>query len=169
MLPGLDDLEAKTQAATRAADPTACLQADHDWLRAALEVYRPLARSDESLDEVQAAVLALKPRLELHILREEEAYFPALEEFMREAGQGSMFDMYGEHDMINIRLEQLLRALDTRSAVGGAYSEFARALSIHFENEEDLIFEEAPSHLTEEASRTVLDQFEALAARSSER
>jgi len=162
MLPGLETLEAKTRAATAAGDPTAVLLADHEWLRDVLEEYRPLARRGERLDEVQAAVQELKPRLELHIRREEEAYFPAIEEFMQETGQGSTFDMYGEHDAIKIRLEQLLRALDTGMDVGGSYAAFARSLLVHFENEEELIFAEAPAHLSEEACRQVLGLFEAL-------
>jgi hemerythrin-like domain-containing protein len=162
MLPGLDLLEAKTRAATQAEDPTAVLLADHDWLRDLLDEYRQLARRGERLAEVREAMLELQPRLELHIRREEEAYFPAVEEFMQEAGQGSTFDMYGEHDAIKIRLEQLLVALGRDSGAADAFGALARSLLIHFENEEELIFAEAPQHLTEQTRREVTRKFEAL-------
>lgn len=164
MLPGLDTLETKIRAATEAEDPTALLLADHDWLRDLLETYRERVRSDERLKEVYEAIRELKPRLELHIRREEEAYFPAIEEFIVESGQGSTFDMYGEHDAIKIRLEQLLTALERQSGVVDAYGALRRSLLIHFENEEDLIFREAPQHLTMEARREVMRRFEALEA-----
>jgi hypothetical protein len=164
MLPGLDLLETRTRAANEANDPTALLLADHEWLRGLLETYRPLVRESDRLGEVQTAMLELKPRLELHIRREEDAYFPAIEGFMQESGQGSTFDMYGEHDAIKIRLEQLLAALAGRSSAADAYGALSRSLLVHFENEEELIFAEAPQHLTEASRREVLRLFEALAA-----
>jgi hemerythrin-like domain-containing protein len=159
MLPGLDALEEKTRIATLAEDPTAILLADHEWLRNLLEAYRLQVRKGEQLAEVHAAMQDLKPRLELHIRREEDAYFPAVEGFMQESGQGSTFDMYGEHDAIKIRLEQLLVALDRASGANDAYGALSRSLLIHFENEEELIFAEAPSHLSDVARRAVLQQF----------
>jgi len=166
MLPGLDTLEAKTRIATQAEDPTAVLLADHEWLRGLLEEYRPLVNRGERLTEVHAAMFELRPRLELHIRREEEAYFPAVEEFMKESGQGSTFDMYGEHDAIKIRLGQLLTALDRQSGAADAYAALTRSLLVHFENEEELIFADAPAHLSDTARREVLRQFEALGAPS---
>lgn len=162
MLPGLDELHEKISAATEAEDPTAILLADHEWLRNLLEVYRPQVRKGEQLGDVHTAVRELKPRLDLHIRREEEAYFPAVEDFMQESGQGSTFDMYGEHDAIRIRLEQLLVALDRQSGAGDAYSALSRSLLIHFENEEELIFADAPAHLSQAARREILAKFEAL-------
>jgi iron-sulfur cluster repair protein YtfE (RIC family) len=162
MLPGLYVLEEKTLAATNAEDPTALLLADHEWLRTVIEEYRVKVRSPELLAEVHKAMLELKPALELHIKREEEAYFPALEEYMQESGQGSTFDMYGEHDAIKIRMEQLLQALHQPAGARDAYSALARSLLVHFENEEELIFAEAPSHLTDEARRSILQLFSSL-------
>jgi len=163
MLPGLETLEAKVREALAMEDPTAMLLADHAWLRRLLEELRPLAGLAERFDDVREAVLELKPRLELHIRREEEAFFPAIEPFMREAGQGSTFDMYGEHDAIRIRLDQLLAALQGRVGVKDAYAAMARSILVHFENEEELIFADAPSHLDEGARREVIRRFEALA------
>ncbi|HWO72780.1 MAG TPA: hemerythrin domain-containing protein [Dehalococcoidia bacterium] len=163
MLPGLEELETKTREAVANEDPTAILLADHEWLRGLLEELRPLARRADRAEEVREAVLELQPRLELHIRREEEAYFPAIEPLMEEAGQGSTFDMYGEHDAVRIRLEQLLKALDSRAGVPDAYAALARSMLVHFENEEELIFAEAPSRLDEEARREVIRRFEALA------
>ena len=164
MLPGLDALAKKTRTAMEDGDPTAILLADHEWLRDLLDEYRRRLDKPGSLAEVHAAILELKPRLELHIRREEEAYFPAVEDFMRESGQGSTFDMYGEHDAIRIRLDELLRALDQQSMESHAYGAFSRSLLIHFENEEELIIAEAPEHLTDAARRDILKQFEAIEA-----
>jgi len=162
MLPGLDLLETRTRSATTAGDPTAFLAADHDWLRGLLVEFRPLVRRPDQIENIRTAMMELKLRLNLHIRREEEAYFPAIEDFMQESGQGSTFDMYGEHDAIHIRLDQLLEALEANSDVSDSFAAFSRSLLIHFENEEELIFAEATAHLSVEASRQVLSQFEAL-------
>jgi hemerythrin HHE cation binding domain-containing protein len=167
MLPGLESLEARLRTATEEQDPTAFLLADHDWLRDLVEEYRGPARRGERLDEIKAAMLDLKPRLDLHIRREEEAYFPAVEDWMRESGQGSTFDLYGEHDAIRIRFDQILTALDRRSDVAAAYGALARSLLIHFENEEELVFRDAPAHLSDEARRQVIEKFDALDAEAS--
>jgi hypothetical protein len=109
-LPGLEELEAKVRAATEALDPTAVLLADHEWLRALLDEYHSNAGNGEDLERLQLAIRELKPKLDLHIKREEEAYFPAVEAFVQALGRGSTVDMYGEHDAIHIRLDQLLTA-----------------------------------------------------------
>jgi iron-sulfur cluster repair protein YtfE (RIC family) len=163
MLPGLDDLAAKTSAATVAVDPTSFLLADHAWLRDVLETYRPLASAADHLDEVREAITDLKPLLDLHIRREEDAFFPAIEPFMIESGQGSIFDMYGEHDAIRIRLDQLLGALGQGVGAGSAYAAFSRSLLVHFENEEELIFAEASQHLSPGACGDILKRFDELA------
>jgi hypothetical protein len=164
MLPGLELLVEKRRAFAEAGDPTAILLADHEWLRDLLDEYRAYVANPARLSEVHAAMLEVRPRLELHIRREEEAYFPAIEAFMQESGQGSTFDMYGEHDAIRIRIEELLVALDGQSGASRAYGAFARSLLIHFDNEEELIFSEAPKHLTEQARQEVITQFRALEA-----
>lgn len=168
MLPGLSDLEEKTRDAIAATDPTAFLLAEHAWLRELLDAYRAQARSGEQPGEVLEAMREMQPMLELHIRYEEEAYFPAIEDLMQEAGQGSTFDMYGEHDAIKIRLEQLLAALEGRSGVAAAYGAFSRSLLVHFENEEELIFAEVPTRLSEDARRDVLQAFDALKAGPSQ-
>ncbi|HXF51602.1 MAG TPA: hemerythrin domain-containing protein [Dehalococcoidia bacterium] len=167
MLPGLDVLEAKRRAATEQEDPTAFLLADHEWLRDLLETYRSALKSEDRLDEVRAAMVELRPLLDVHIRLEEEAYFPAIEPLMKEIGQGSTFDMYGEHDAIRIRFDQLLEALERGNGAAAAYAALARSLLVHFENEEDLIFAEAPKHLTPEARREVLDKFDSIGVATS--
>jgi iron-sulfur cluster repair protein YtfE (RIC family) len=163
-LPGLAQLEADIAVAQAASDPTAFLLADHAWLRALLDEYRPFARRGENLAEIHEGIQELKPRLDLHIRREEEVYFPAVEDFMRESGQGSTFDMYGEHDAIRIRLDELLISLDRQSGVADAYAAFSRALLVHFENEEELIFAEAPAHLSEATRHELIAKFVSMAA-----
>jgi hemerythrin-like domain-containing protein len=162
-LPGLEQLAAKTRVAIEATDPVAILLADHEWLRDVLEVYRAQIQRGEDLAEVHGAVRELKPRLDLHIRREEEAFFPAIETYMQESGRGSTFDMYGEHDAIRIRMDELLIALDQNVSTNAVFGAFARSILIHFENEEELIFAEAPEHLSRESRREILDKFTALA------
>jgi hypothetical protein len=164
MLPGVEELSANTQQAMEALDPTAFLLADHVWLRAVLTAYRSLVRIDGERDAVREGMEELSVALDLHIRREEEVYFPAVEDVMVELGQGSTFDMYGEHDAIRIRLEELLKTL--RDGVPGAVSAFgalSRSLLIHFENEEELIFAEVPERLSEETCRVILQGFIRLA------
>lgn len=171
MLPGLDALETKRRAASEQDDPTAFLLADHEWLRDLLETYRSAMKSDDRLEEVRAAMVELQPLLDIHIRLEEEAHFPAIEPLMKETGQGSTFDTsfdtYGEHDAIRTRFGQLLEALERGSEAAAAYAALARSLLVHFENEEDLIFAEAPRHLTPEARREVLDKFDSIGVAAS--
>ncbi len=81
---------------------------------------------------------------------------------MTEAGQGSTVDMYGEHDAIHIRHDELLQALDTGGDIARAAANFRRSLTVHFDNEEELIFAEAPRWLPEEANRSILDKLRRL-------
>ena len=67
---------------------------------------------------------------------------------MLEAGQGSTFDLYGEHDAIRIRRAQLAEAVASRADIPGAFAAFARSISVHFDNEEELVFPAALGWLT---------------------
>lgn len=163
MLPGLDVLELKIAAARRSNDPTGVLLAEHEWLRSILDEYQRKTQDGQDTAATFATMQALGPLLNLHILREEEAYFPAVEEFVHKAGQGSTTDMYGEHDAIRIRHDELLSSLERRGMAGEAFAAFSRALLVHFENEEELVFAEAPQHLTEESRLRILTRFDELA------
>jgi iron-sulfur cluster repair protein YtfE (RIC family) len=156
-LPWLHELSVKTRQAVADVDPTAYLLADHDWLRSVLEAYRPVVGNSVERKRIHGDVLELQTALDLHIRREEDAYFPAIENVMEELGQGSTFDMYGEHDAIRIRLDELLQALSEGIGAPGAFAAFVRSLVIHFENEEELLFADAPSHLSMERRHQVLD------------
>ena len=158
-LPRLDELTAATEAAIEAVDPTAYLLADHDWLRSLIEIYRGLAVVEAERGRVKVDAVEILRLLDIHIRKEEEAYFPAIEGVMEELGQGSTFDMYGEHDAIRIRFDELLTALEKGSGIGGAYGALARSLLIHFENEEELIFAEAPEHLSQDTRAEILAKF----------
>jgi iron-sulfur cluster repair protein YtfE (RIC family) len=162
MLPGLNELAEKTRAAIAEVDPTAYLLADHDWLRSVLDFYHGLAGIAAERPRVQTDAVEVLRLLELHIRKEEEAYFPAIESVMEELGQGSTFDMYGEHDAIRIRFDELLAALSEGTGIGPAYGALSRSLLIHFENEEELIFAEAPQHLSSETCAAILEQFAAI-------
>jgi hypothetical protein len=161
-LPHLDELAAATRQAAEAVDPTAYLLADHAWMRTVIDAYRGLVGVATERARVRADAAELLRLLDLHIRKEEEAYFPAIEEIMLELGQGSTFDMYGEHDAIRIRFDELLQALDEGTGAGTAYPALSRALLIHFENEEELIFAEAPQHLSSDACAEILTRFAAI-------
>jgi hemerythrin HHE cation binding domain-containing protein len=162
-LPGLDELATNTQKALNAVDPTEFLLAEHAWLRSVMSTYRTVIRDGECASLV-ADVEDLSAALELHIRREEEAYFPAVEDVMAELGQGSTFDMYGEHDAIRIRMGELLKTLaEGMPSAGSAFGAFSRSLLIHFENEEELIFAEVPEHLSDETRQDILQEFARLA------
>jgi iron-sulfur cluster repair protein YtfE (RIC family) len=164
MLPALDELAANTRAAAEANDPTAYLLAEHAWLRAVLDIYHGLVGIAAERPRVQADAVEMLRLLDLHIRKEEEVYFPAIESVMEELGQGSTFDMYGEHDAIRIRFDEFLSALAEGPGIGSAYGALTRSLLIHFENEEELIFAEAPQHLSSEARTAILEKLSVIDA-----
>ena len=153
----------KAQAESIAeGDATAFLMAEHDWLRSALlEMKATVGRKE--FEPLQASLSSISERLDLHIRKEEEVFFPAIEPQMLEAGQGSTFDMYGEHDAIRIRRDQLVRALASQADIAGSFAAFERSITIHFENEEDLIFADAPGWLTKEQGSDLIQKMQALA------
>ncbi len=161
-LPGLDELEVEIAHANEAVDPTAILLAEHVWLRALLSGYHESVSKGERLAEIHSSIEALKPLLELHIKREEEVYFPAVEAFVLESGRGSTIDMYGEHDAIRIRIDELLMALGGASHAPAAFAAFSRSLLNHFDNEEELIFTDTPQRLSLVSRNQILAKFRAL-------
>ena len=124
----------------QANDPAALLIADHAWLRLVLDELQPLSHQAGRFIALRDDILELAPAIEAHIRLEEDAFFPAIEPIMRELGQGSTEDMYGEHDGIRIRIDELLRAFHSTEDVAQAYANFSRSLVVHFDNEEELIF-----------------------------
>jgi len=161
-LPGYQDHETARLAAEEANDPAALLLADHAWLRLVIDELQPLSQQAGQFIQLRENVLELAPAIEAHIRQEEEAFFPAIEQIMRELGQGSTEDMLGEHDAIRIRIDELLKAFHTAADVGHAYANFARSLLVHFDNEEELIFEEAPKRLDWETRQQLLERFKPL-------
>jgi hypothetical protein len=158
-LPGSDEQAAARRSALDAVDPTAYLLADHAWLRGVIAELRPASSLPSALPALRESAAALVPRIETHIRLEEEAYFPAIEAAMQALGQGSTFDMYGEHDAIRIRSEELIEALGRTNDVPHAFANFARSLLIHFDNEEELVFAEAPESLTAMQRREIIEHF----------
>lgn len=157
-LPGIDQLTEDLQAAIAANDPTAYLFAEHMWTRGVLEELRTkLEKSGISSAEVDE----LARFIDLHIRREEEAYFPALEPIVVKM-RLSTFEMYGEHDAIRIRIEEFQDAIARGRDLTSALAALRRALVVHFDNEEELFFYEPAEQLTQEARRQVLAQFEKL-------
>jgi hypothetical protein len=157
-LPKIDELESGRSRAISDRDPTAYLLADHAWLRLVLDAYQHVIRSAEGQAQVRDQFEAFEDALDLHIRLEEDVYFPAVETVMEELGQGSTFDMYGEHDAIRIRMGELLEALSDGRGSPDAFAALKRSLVIHFENEEELIFAEVPPHLTPEEGGELLDR-----------
>ena len=162
-LAGTEELQAKVARAKEAVDPTAILLADHEWLRFLLDHYHAVIGQAERLGEIHEAIETLKPCLDLHIRREEEVYFPAVEPYVLASGRGSTIDMYGEHDAIRIRIDELLMAFGGSNAAG-AYSAFSRSLLNHFDNEEELVFADAPQQLSMDARKEILERFRELSA-----
>jgi hemerythrin-like domain-containing protein len=161
-LPGTEKLAENLAVAVQANDPTGFLLADHEWTRDILDVFRAsavngaLMLSTEDVEELVSFI-------DLHIRREEDAYFPALESIVRQMRLGSTEEMYGEHDAIRICLEELQHAVARRDEVTSQLAALRRSLLVHFENEEELYFREPASRLTDEARREVITGFEALA------
>lgn len=113
-LPALETLYADVALAKRSNDPTGLLLVEHAWTRLVLdELGERLRDSEEGL--ASAGVDELGKFIDLHIRREEEAFFPALEPIAQEIGLGSTSDMYGEHDAIRIRLGELQEAISRQN------------------------------------------------------
>ncbi len=133
-----------TEQAARDGDPVGILMAEHEWLRSII------AETDRSLDE--GASLGSQERreqqaviwghIDSHIRKEEEAVFPALDVAFADIGRTDVQseDMYGEHDAIRMRYEQLQDVLDAGKEPDTAYRHLWRALTIHFDNEEEYLF-----------------------------
>jgi len=154
------------QEATNAGDATGFLIAEHEWLRAALYDLRSMAETadaDAGAEAFGAYLGEVSAQLDLHIRKEEEVFFLAIEPQMLEEGQGSTFDMYGEHDAIRIRRDELVAAVGKRAGIRGAFASFARSITVHFENEEELVFADAPGWITKEQGADLISKMQALA------
>jgi len=144
-LPGSERHAAARAAAAEANDPAALLIADHEWLRLVVDELRPMSQQAGQFNALRDDILQLAAAIELHIRLEEDAFFPAIEPIIRKLGQGSTEDMYGEHDGIRIRIDELLRSFHLSGDVTHAYLNFVRSVVVHFDNEEELIFAKAHS------------------------
>jgi hemerythrin-like domain-containing protein len=157
-LPERESLSANVTAASTANDPTAYLLAEHEWTRVVLDdLHGRLGAGGPGLSMDDAE--ALKHFVDLHIRREEEVFFPALEPIVRAMGLGSTEDMYGEHDAIRIRLEELEDAIARSHLNEDHLAALRRSLLVHFDNEEELLFYEPASRLSEELRQNVIEGF----------
>jgi iron-sulfur cluster repair protein YtfE (RIC family) len=162
LLPGKEDHAAAVGDALAASDPAALLLADHAWLRTVLDELETTAGDGGNPTELRDQMLELAPLIDLHIRREEQALFPALEPIMLRLRRGSTEDMYGEHDAIRIRIDELFAAFHGPIDVAQAFDNLARSLLVHFENEEELIFADVPAELSIEERREVMAKLLAL-------
>lgn len=139
-------------------DPTAVLLAEHAWLRSILLELDKALRRDTSADRprLRSQLEPLRGLLELHIRREEDLYFPAVEPLLGSGGKEAIADMYGEHDAIRIRFDQFAEALHAGQEVAPALRGLEKSLVVHFDNEEELIFEEVAGRLTRESGRELV-------------
>jgi hemerythrin-like domain-containing protein len=160
MLPGFEEHRSTVEAAKALADPTGVLLADHEWVRYLLKEFRKPASSPDGGGELLEFCSSFEPLLDLHIRQEEEAYFLVVEPYVLRLTEGSTEDMYGEHDAIRVALSDLLAALARQHEVAVAYSALERSLLVHFENEEELVFAEAPSQLSHGERLEILERFE---------
>ncbi|GBD13559.1 hypothetical protein HRbin24_01591 [bacterium HR24] len=151
----LADLAARRLAACRAGDPTGILMADHEWLRPALAELRARARDGVDASALERLVSAIWEVVDSHSRVEEELYFPAVDRLLAEAGRPNpmVMAMAAEHDALPDRRRQLLEALAAGRDPLPAIDAFSRALLVHFDNEEDLVFEDAREVLKGEEGR----------------
>ncbi|GBD13720.1 hypothetical protein HRbin24_01759 [bacterium HR24] len=151
----LADLAARRLAAYRAGDATGILMADHDWLRPALAELRSRARDGADASVLQRLAGAVWEVVDGHSRVEEEVYFPAVDRLLAEAGRPNpmVMAMAAEHDALPDRHRRLVEALAAGKDPLPAIDAFSRALLIHFDNEEDLVFEDAREALQGEEGR----------------
>jgi hemerythrin-like domain-containing protein len=138
-----------------AGDPTAMLMVDHEWLRAALAELRQRALSGVEAAEFAEVVGLVWQVVDEHSRLEEELYLDAVDEALSRHGrQNPMVQaMKAEHDALPDRYRQLQAALSGQGDVVRALDGLTRALLVHFDNEEDLVFQEAQEVVTGETGR----------------
>lgn len=164
-LPGLEELAVEVAAAASSNDPTAYLLAEHAWVRDVLDDMRERVKDSGSLssDDIEQ----FGAMIDLHIRREEEAYFPLLEPIVQAMRIGTTEEMYGEHDAIRICMEGMQDSVARVSDLNSPLAALRRSLLVHFENEEELLFYEPAGRLTDDARREILAGFAALEARQA--
>jgi hemerythrin-like domain-containing protein len=153
-----DAYERELEIAVANDDPTAVLLAEHAWLRSILAELDRGQRRDTSADRpgLRSQLEPLRGLLELHIRKEEDLYFPAVQSLLGVRGEQAIADMYGEHDAIRIRYDQFADALHAGQEVAHELSSLEKSLVVHFDNEEELIFEEVSGRLTRESGRELV-------------
>jgi len=133
---------------------TELLRADHQIVLEKLGILETsMARAGEgSLKSVKEVVDFLSGELERHLIDEENALFPALEEFLGREG-GPIGVMLAEHEDIRKTLEMLRQTLNREnvepkelSLYGGRILEVLRS---HIFKEENILFPIAEMHLEE--------------------
>lgn len=160
-LPPLETLAERRCQTYANMDPTATLLVEHEWLEESLLVLRASAR--HGADAVRRVFDIFSAVLDVHIRKEEHAYFPALTAAYAVAGRNPSIidDMIGEHDGVNIRRDEVESALAGGRPLDRAAAAFAHALVVHFENEEGWVLEGAAALLGEGAA-AVVETFRAL-------
>ncbi len=114
---------------------------------------RLLARPHRTEQEIRETFALIRRDLALHLRKEEEAYFPALERYLpREAGPIRV--MLFEH-------EQLQRLQETFPE--GA-EEFIAILRSHIQKEDGVLFMIADNNFSEEEQRQVLERMQEIEA-----
>lgn len=140
-------------------DPIGLLLAEHEWLRSIASAADAAVRAGASLDaeaqrEQQSRVRSF---IEAHIRKEEEVFFPAVDRlFVAKFGRMRSEAMLGEHDAIRVRYVRLQRVLDRGTNTGEPFRHMWRALTVHFANEEQHIYDAARPLLTPELRRDLV-------------
>jgi iron-sulfur cluster repair protein YtfE (RIC family) len=134
---------------------------DHDRLDQLLETYRRLKRVDFA--RAREAFKEFKTGLQRHILWEERILFPLFEEKTGLRDQGPTVVMRAEHREIGRCLEALHDKVRARDAASEREEELlVRALFLHNEKEENVLYPALDRLLTDEERAAVFRQMEEL-------
>lgn len=156
-----DAYQEESGVAAARGDPTALLMSEHNWLRTVLASVEKVLRIDAetALASLESNLQKVKAFMYVHIRKEEDIYFPALESQL--AAEGLAVDLqslYAEHDAVQEWQDRFLHTLISAKGVLPAFYSFHNALVRHFNNEEELVFERAPAMLTPEAGREMVEK-----------
>ena len=170
-----EEFQAQSAAASAAGDPVALLLAEHEWLRSI--IIETDKRLDGGLDlgseQYRQRQQVIWSIIDSHIHKEEDVVFPALDGLFAENERSDIQTetMYGEHDAIRIRFEDLQEVLDVGEDPRQAFRHLWKALTVHFDNEEQYIFEPARPLITRQFGAPLVERMttEALAPRPAEK
>ncbi|MBN4054228.1 hemerythrin domain-containing protein [Nitrospira defluvii] len=182
----MDDRSQVESTASIQSDPIMLLKYEHHMTLLCLETIERTLQYLESLPEDAASerceieqtrlregVLSLEQSMDLHFLKEEEALFPVLAEYIGK-NDGPIEVMLNEHNRIRMTLRDLYKSICALSSQTGAKRgltlksvtqlgyETIRLIRLHISKENQILFEICEASLSPEEKKDVTKKIKSL-------